>query len=241
MILRPEQVRQLAAGQPRTPANFKSGGNQSTASNTTNNYADRRNAVQNGIGVSGDNNSTSYFSVTNSSDYGAIGAGITAAIQGTANAINGMGQVSTNAMNANGAVSVGALNAMGATATNANNVVGAIANSAINANGAVTTNAMNTVAGVAGGAVSNMASVSQDVVSASNHLADVGLSMLQTNTALANSLFGGTQQSVQAVTGIAQQLAATQIAAQNDNRYLIAAGLAVVAIVGFAAFSHGKV
>ena len=65
--------------------------------------------------------------------------------------------------------------------------------------------------------------------------------MLQSNTALANSLEGGVSQATQAVTGIAQQLAQTQIASQNDNRYLIAAGLAVVAIVGFAAFSKGKV
>jgi hypothetical protein len=38
------------------------------------------------------------------------------------------------------------------------------------------------------------------------------------------------------VTQIAAQLASTQIAAQNDNRYLIAAGMAVVAIVAFASF-----
>ncbi|MFX1803524.1 hypothetical protein PWR66_07710 [Paraburkholderia sp. A1RO-5] len=227
MILRPQQVQQLARGEPVTPANRSD--STSSASSTQNNYADRRNAVQNGIGVSGDNNSTSYFNISTTTDAGAVQAGIGAAIAGTANAINGMGAVATNAINANGAV-----------AYNANNVVGGIAANAINANGAVASNANNIVASTASGAVSNMASVSKDVLSASSHLADVGLSMLQANTSLANSLFGGTQQSVQAVTGIAQQLAATQIAAQNDNRYLIAAGMAVVAIVGFAAFSKGK-
>lgn len=247
MILRPQQVQQLARGEPCTPANFKSGGNNSTASSTTNNYADRRNAVQNGIGVSGDNNSTSYFSISNTTDMGAVQAGIGAALQGTANAINGMGAVATNAINANGAVAYNANNvvgaiaghamdATGAVAYNANNVVAGIASNAIGS----AANANNVVAGTANSAMTNMADVSKDVVSASSHLADVGLSMLQTNTALANSLTGGFMNATQAVTGVAQQLAQTQIAAQNDNRYLIAAGMAVVAIVGFAAFSRGK-
>lgn len=175
MILRPQQVQQMAMGLPLTPANFKSGGNQSTASSTTNNYSDKRNAVQDGIGVSGDGNSTSYSSYTVSADPTVAQA-----------AIGGTVQVANNATN-------------------------------------------------------NMAAVSQSVVSASSHLADVGLSMLQTNTSLANSLVGGFNQATQAVTGIAQQMAQTQVAAQNDNRYLIAAGMAVVAIVGFAAFGKGKV
>jgi len=67
----------------------------------------------------------------------------------------------------------------------------------------------------------------------------VGLAMLQANTALTNSLSGGALNSAATTTQIAADLAKTQVAAQNDNRYLIAAGLAVVAIVGVMAFSKG--
>lgn len=189
-ILRPAEVQNMARGEPVTPCNRSS--SSSSASNTTNNYADKRNAVQNGIGVSGDGNNTSYSSYSVTTDQGAINAGMSTAIA---------------ALQSNAATAAAAIAGNGAVAANAN---------------------------------SSMADVSKSVVAASSHLADVGLSMLQTNTALANSLEGGVNQSVQAVTGIAQQLASTQIAAQNDNRYLIAAGLAVVAIVGFAAFSKGK-
>jgi len=178
MILRPEQVRLIACGRQATPAN-RSSDNESSSS-TSNTYQDRRNAVQGGVGVSGDNNSTNATIIA--TDQGAVQAGIAAAIAG--------------------------INATAATAQQANG---------------------------------SMADVSKSVVSASSHLADVGLSMLQTNTALANSLMGGAQQNTQAVTQIASDLAKTQIAAQNDNRYLIAAGIAVVAIVGVAAFSKGKV
>lgn len=94
--------------------------------------------------------------------------------------------------------------------------------------------------GVANTATTSMADVAKSTVTASGHLADVGLAMLQANTSLANSLTGGFSNATQAVTGIASQLAQTQVAAANDNRYLIAAGMAVVAIVGFAAFSKGK-
>lgn len=188
-ILRPAEVRQIASGQPVTPAN-RSSSNQS-ASSTSNTYSDKRNAVQNGIGVSGDGNNTSYSSSSYSltTDQGAVQAGIGAAIA---------------ALGANAQTAAAAISGNGAVAANAN---------------------------------STMADVSKSVVEASSHLADVGLSMLQTNTALANSLEGGVNQSVQAVTGIAQQLAQTQVAASNDNKYIIAAGLAVVAIVGLAAFS----
>lgn len=181
MIRRPEQLRLMRCGLPVIPAN-RSSDNASTSS-TSNTYQDRRNAVQGGIGTSGDGNTTNATVIT--TDMGAVTAGIGAASAATQAAIGG-----------NTAV-------------------------AVNAN-------------------STMADVSKSVVTASSHLADVGLSMLQTNTALANELYGGTLQSTQAVTGIAQQLAQTQIAAQNDNRYLIAAGMAVVAIVGFAAFGKGK-
>lgn len=190
-ILRPAEVQNMARGEPVTPCNRSS--SSSSASNTTNNYADRRNAVQNGIGVSGDGNTTSYSSYSVTTDQGAINAGMSTAIA---------------ALQSGAATAAAAIAGNGAVAANAN---------------------------------SSMADVSKSVVDASSHLADVGLSMLQTNTALANSLEGGVNQATQAVTGIAQQLASTQIAAQNDNRYLIAAGLAVVAIVGFAAFSKGKV
>ena len=166
-ILRPAEIANMARGEPVIPAN-RSSSNESKSS-TSNNYADKRNAVQNGIGVSGDGNNTSYSSYTVTTDQGAVQAGIGAAVAANAN--------------------------------------------------------------------SSMADVSKSVVAATSHLADVGLSMLQTNTALANSLEGGVNQTTQAVTGLAQQLASTQIASQNDNRYLIAAGLAVVAIVGVAAFS----
>lgn len=178
MILRPAQVRMLAAGLPATPAN-RSSDNESSSS-TSNTYQDRRNAVQGGVGVSGDGNTTNATIIA--TDQGAVQGGISAAIAGISGTVSA--------------------------ANNAN---------------------------------ANMADVSKSVVTASSHLADVGLSMLQTNTALANSLMGGAQQNTQAVTQIASDLAKTQIAAQNDNRYLIAAGIAVVAIVGVAAFSKGKV
>lgn len=183
-ILRPAEVQNMARGEPATPCN-RSDSNASSSA-TTNNYADRRNAVQNGIGVSGDNNSTSYFSVT--TDGGAVQAAM---------------QTATAALGAQAATAAAAINGNSAVAANAN---------------------------------ASMADVSKSVVAASSHLADVGLSMLQTNTALANSLEGGVNQTTQAVAGIAQQLAQSNIAAQNDNRYLIAAGLAVVAMVGLAAF-----
>ncbi|HDR9314048.1 TPA: hypothetical protein QDB16_000487 [Burkholderia vietnamiensis] len=188
MIKRPEQVRLLAMGLPDTPAN-RSDSNQS-ASSTTNNYQDRRNAVQGGAAISGDGN-TMFTSIT-TLDGGAVQAGINAALGGAGVA----GSVATNAVNANGALALGT--------------------------------------------TSSMADVAKSTITASNHLADVGLSMLQTNTALANSLTGGFSQATQAVTGIASQLAQTQVAAANDNRYLIAAGMAVVAIVGVMAFSKGK-
>ncbi|WP_322005230.1 hypothetical protein [Paraburkholderia tropica] len=170
----------MARGEPVTPCNRSS--SNASQSSTSNNYADKRNAVQNGIGVSGDGNNTSYSSYAVTADPTIATAAIGGAVASASAAING--------------------------------------NSAVAAN-----------------ANSSMADVSKSVVAASSHLADVGLSMLQTNTALANSLEGGVNQAMQATTGIAQQLAQTQIAAQNDNRYLIAAGLAVVAIVGVAAFS----
>jgi hypothetical protein len=166
MILRPEQVRLLAAGLPATPANKDS--ESSSSSNTTNNYADKRNAVQGGVGISGDGNRTS--TTINTLDGGAVTAGI----------------------------------------------------------------------GAANNAVSSMADVSKSVVGVSSHLSDVALGMLQANNSLTEQLSNGLNSSQQAVTQIASQLASTQIAAQNDNRYLIAAGMAVVAIVGFAAFSKGK-
>ncbi|UEP45640.1 hypothetical protein [Burkholderia sp. B21-005] len=188
MIKRPEQVRLLAMGLPDTPAN-RSDSNASSSS-TQNNYNDRRNAVQGGAAISGDNN-TMFTSIT-TTDQGAVQAGIGAALAGAGVA----GQVATSALNANGAVSTAA--------------------------------------------TSSMADVAKSTLSASNHLADVGLSMLQTSTALADHLTGGFNQATQAVTGIASQLAQTQVAAANDNRYLIAAGMAVVAIVGVMAFSKGK-
>ncbi|MFM0741796.1 hypothetical protein PQQ51_31585 [Paraburkholderia xenovorans] len=185
MILRPQQVRMLAIGLPATPANKSS--DSRSSSNTTNNYADKRNAVQGGVGISGDGNSSSYYSV--STDDGAVQAGISAAV--------------------------------------------IAANSALATNGAVSVNALASNTSVANNAINS-------TVDASNHLADVGLSMLQANTALANSLTGGALQSAQATTQIAADLAKTQVAAQNDNRYLIAAGLAVVCIVGVVAFTKGK-
>lgn len=166
MILRPEQVRLLAAGLPATPANKDS--ESSSSNTTTNSYQDRRNAVQGGVGVSGNGNSTTTTITT--LDGGAVTAGI----------------------------------------------------------------------GAANNAVSSMADVSKDTISASSHLSDIALGMLQANNSLTEQLSQGLNNSQQAVTQIASQLASTQIAAQNDNRYLIAAGMAVVAIVGFAAFSKGK-
>ena len=189
MILRPEQIRLLAAGLPSTPANKSS--DSSSSNQTTNSYQDRRNAVQGGVGISGNGNATS--TTINTLDAGAVQAGIGAAVAGAS---------------IGGSVATAAINGMGAVSSNAN---------------------------------ASMADVSKSVVDASSHLADVGLSMLQANTSLANSLEGGINQSQQALSGIAAQMAQTQVAAQNDNRYLIAAGMAVVAIVGFAAFSKGKV
>ncbi|MBR8254351.1 hypothetical protein [Burkholderia ambifaria] len=199
MIKRPEQIRLLAMGLPDTPAN-RSDSNESSSS-TQNNYHDRRNAVQGGAAISGDNN-TMFTSIV-ATDQGAVQAGIGAALGGAGVA----GQVATSALNAQGALALGA----------------------INANGAVST-----------AATSSMGDVAKSTIAASNHLADVGLSMLQTSTALADHLTGGFNQATQAVTGIASQLAQTQVAAANDNRYLIAAGMAVVAIVGVMAFSKGK-
>ncbi|RQQ65546.1 hypothetical protein [Burkholderia stagnalis] len=186
MILRPQQVRLLAMGLPATPANKSS--DSSSSSNTTNNYEDKRNAVQNGIGVSGDNNLTSYSSYSVTTDGGAVTAAL-------------------DAMKAVAGAVIGGNNSA--------------AQAAINGNSSVASQAITSTA------------------AASNHLEDVGLAMLQANTALANSLMGGAQQNTQAVTQIASDLAKTQIASQNDNRYLIAAGLAVVCIVGVMAFSKG--
>ncbi|KWF19828.1 hypothetical protein [Burkholderia ubonensis] len=188
MIKRPEQIRLLALGLPDTPANRSD--SNSSESKTENNYADRRNAVQGGAAISGDNN-TMFTSIT-TTDQGAVQAGLGAAV------------------------------------------------AALGANNSVANNAIWAEANTAGNATDNMARVSQSTLTASSHLADVGLAMLQTNTALANSLEGGVNQAMQATTGIAQQLAQTQVAAANDNRYLIAAGMAVVAIVGVMAFSKGK-
>jgi hypothetical protein len=179
MILRPQQVRMLAMGLPATPANKSS--DSKSESNTTNNYEDKRNAVQNGVGISGDGNSSSYSSVSVTTDGGAVQAAMQAMIA----AISGNSTV----------------------AANSNNAMAAVSNSAING-----------------------------TVDASKHLEDVGLSMLQANTALANSLTGGALNSAATTTQIAADLAKTQVAAQNDNRYLIAAGLAVVCIVGVMAF-----
>jgi hypothetical protein len=103
-------------------------------------------------------------------------------------------------------------------------------------------------------AVGTMGNAVTDLTKASSHLNDVGLSMLQANTALTNSLNSGADNLVThaldvaaglyrdagsaqtQTTQIAADLAKTQVAAQNDNRYLIAVGLAVVCIVGVMAF-----
>ncbi|MEW6339604.1 MAG: hypothetical protein AB1704_02795 [Pseudomonadota bacterium] len=180
MILRPQQIALMRMGAPVTPANKSS--DSKSESNTTNQYADKRNAVQGGVGQSGDGNSSSYFSVT--TDGGAVAA---------------------------------AMNAMIA---------------AITGNSAVATGANTSMAGVANTAITSTAD-------ASKHLEDVGLAMLQANTALTNSLTGAAMNSAGQTTQIAADLAKTQVAAQNDNRYLIAAGLAVVGIVGVMAFSKG--
>lgn len=178
MILRPEQVRMLAMGLPATPANKSS--DSTSRSDTTNQYADKRNAVQNGVGISGDGN-TSYSVTTDSGS-------VAAAMQAMIAAVNGNSATAAAAINGNSTVAGTAING---------------------------------------------------TVDASKHLEDVGLAMLQANTSLANSLTGGALQSAATTTQIAADLAKTQVAAQNDNRYLIAAALAVVAIVGFAAFSKG--
>jgi hypothetical protein len=187
LILRPDQRRLMALGLPTTPANKSS--DNSSKSETANTYQDKRNAVQNGIGVSGDGNATSYSSKSNTNVY---------------------------SVQTDGGSIAAALDAMKAAVTGN----GAVAQSAISGNSSVAKTAIDSTA------------------SASSHLADVGLAMLQANTALANSLMGGAQQNTAAVTGIASDLAKTQIASQNDNRYLIAAGLAVVCIVGVMAFAH---
>jgi len=191
MILRPQQIALMRMGAPVTPANKSS--DSTSRSDTTNQYADKRNAVQGGVGQSGDGNSSSYFSV--STDGGAVSAAMNAMIA----AINGVGGVALNAANNMGGVAVNAMNA----------------------NGDVARTAITSTA------------------DASRHLEDVGLAMLQANTALTNSLSGGALNSAATTTQIAADLAKTQVAAQNDNRYLIAAGLAVVAIVGVMAFSKG--
>ncbi|OJB11573.1 hypothetical protein [Burkholderia ubonensis] len=192
MIKRPEQIRLLALGLPDTPANRSD--SNSSESKTENNYADRRNAVQGGAAISGDNN-TMFTSIT-TTDQGAVQAGLGAAVA-----------------------------ALGANSS--------VANTAINGAVGAAYNATSDVTALAGKSMDT-------TLAASSHLADVGLAMLQTNTALANSLEGGVNQAMQATTGIASQLAQTQVAAANDNRYLIAAGMAVVAIVGVMAFSKGK-
>jgi hypothetical protein len=179
MILRPQQIALLRMGAPVTPANKSS--DSKSSSNTTNSYADQRNAVQDGVGISGNGNSSSYSSYSVSTDAGSV-------------------QAAMNAM-------IAAISGNSTTAQNSNNAMGAVASTAINS-----------------------------TVDASKHLEDVGLSMLQANTALTNSLTGGALQSAAQTTQIAADLAKTQVAAQNDNRYLIAAGLAVVCIVGVMAF-----
>jgi hypothetical protein len=222
-ILRPAELHLMRQGLPATPANFKGGSTSTSNPTTTYNYADKRNAVQNGIGVSGDNNLTSYSSFAVTTDGGAVKAAMDAATAGNMFA----NQTAQAASYFNAVTSTGAANA----ATQA-------AQTAITGNTQLATTAINSTA------------------QASQHLSDVGLSMLQANTALANSLTNGTNnlatglfstvgglyrdaaaQESNAV-GIAADLAKTQVAAQNDNRYLIAAGLAVVCIVGVMAFSH---
>lgn len=207
MILRPQQIALMRQGLPATPANFKGGSTSQSNPTTTNQYADKRNAVQNGIGVSGDGNLTSYtsnsYSVT--TDNGAINDAMALA----GGAIGWSSNVATNIADAG---------------------LGSMRDTAISA----------------------INSTSQ----ASQHLSDVGLSMLQANTALSNSLTNGTNNLATSLfstvgglyrdaaaqdtnaTQIAANLAQTQVAAQNDNRYLIAVGLAVVCIVGVMAFSH---
>jgi hypothetical protein len=182
----------MRMGLPATPANRSD--SSSSSDSTSNTYQDKRNAVQSGVGISGDNNTSNYNSFSVTTDGGAVNA-----------AMQAMQAASYN----NAVVSAGAIQG------NSD-----VAKAAINGN-----------SGVASTAITS-------TVSASNHLEDVGLAMLQANTALANSLMGGVNQSTQAVTGIASDLAKTQIASQNDNRYLIAAGLAVVCIVGVMAFAH---
>jgi hypothetical protein len=201
MILRPQQVALMRMGAPVTPANKSS--DSKSESNTTNSYADKRNAVQNGVGISGDGNSSSYSSVSVTTDGGAVQAAMQAMIA----AITGNSAVAGAAINGNSAVAGAAINGNSAVAANANTTMAGVANTAINS-----------------------------TVDASKHLEDVGLSMLQANTALANSLTGGALNSAATTTQIAADLAKTQVAAQNDNRYLIAAGLAVVCIVGVMAF-----
>lgn len=210
MILRPEQRRLMALGLPTTPANKSS--SSSSNPTTTNTYQDKRNAVSNGIGTSGDNNTTLY-STTNTTTVNATDGGAIAGALGIANTAQWL-QADTNNR---------ATLAMNATANTA---------------------------------ISTMADVAQNTTSASQHFADIGLSMLQGSNALTNSLatgsnnlaaglfstVGGLYRDAAAqetnATQIAANLAQTQVAAQNDNRYLIAAGLAVVCIVGVMAFSH---
>jgi hypothetical protein len=164
---------------------------------TTNNVSqDRRNAVQNGVGVSGNGNNVT--SIT--TDDGAI----------------------TGALNAATAAMTAALSSNSVVSTNAINTTGAIASNAITANGTVATNAVNAV------------------TSSENQLANTGLAMLQANTSLASSLISSVMNAGQQTQQIAANLASQQVAASNDDKYLIVAGLAVVGIVGFMAMSRGK-
>lgn len=151
---------------------------------TTNTYADQRNAVQGGVGNSGNNNTIINTSVT--TDDGAITGALNAATTAMTAAIQGNSTV---------------------------------ASSAISNNSVVATNAINSV------------------TASENQLASTGLSMLQANTSLAQSLISSVMNGAQQTQQIAANLASQQVAASNDDKYLIVAGLAVVCIVGVMAFS----
>lgn len=226
MILRPHQIALMRQGLPATPANFKGGSTSQSNPTTTNQYADKRNAVQNGIGVSGDGNLTSYtsnsYSVT--TDNGAINDAMALA----GGAIGWSSNVATNIADAG----LGSMRDVAISTGNVSSHLSDVGLSMLQANTALA-NSLGTKA------------------------FDTSSQQLGLNTSLAASLTNGTNNLVTSLfqtvgglyrdaasqdtnaTQIAADLAKSQVAAQNDNRYLIAAGLAVVCIVGVMAFKKG--
>lgn len=196
------------------------GGKSSSASSSATNATDKRLAVDSGIGVTGDNNSVSFSST--SIDGGAISmAGNVAmgALAVTDNsiqaAINGMVTTTENSLMASNLATQAAINS-------ANNSL----SQSLSANTSVTRDAIS----IADRSQNLIAKSASDSIGMVSHIAD--LAMQQTSGA------------TDAVQSAVQQVARAYDTATNyqaekattDSRYLVIAGMAVMAIVAVRGF-----